>query len=847
MKNVHKNKPRCYCFLSFLALIFVLLFRPGTGNVLEVHAKDDGSITFKVNDLCFYGDSKTDELVSGTGFDGGVEVIQYDGTDLEVTVPDSVSYDGKTYQVVRIGDDAFNYSGGGGTYVNISGVQIPDSIREIGSSAFSGCNLDSVNLPEGLKLIDEYAFSGCGLDSIEIPASLGDIERYAFQNNDLHSIYFPKGRLYIGEGAFQGCPLGIVQSELKNADDYTLYSIDVGAKAFGFDENGVKYQTPPTFYAGSNTGLASYAEYYTMPIEYYHDVQLYYPDQEGGFSENGLAFGSVEEILNAQAALDMRKEVWILNKGKSGFVVNWTVEPAPGSAGMFTFTTEYPPDSDGVIKPGECMKIIITPPHKVTGVFYEDLHITTRAVVTRPYYQGEDLGRIPVSITIGEHQHVFEGEWLTDVTYHYKKCQVPGCYENGMFAEHDRNIVVGALQPTFDADGYTGEKYCSVCGKHMESGKPIAAGKYIRESRVKMNPDVLLPGMTCNDISITSEDPSKYTAMITSSYDLTLMKPITLDTPFIYDHQYQIIFRFEAKVPYEYDEFTAYRGSLFYVNGAETDMAPFTSLGYSVNRMIKRTVADPEYVITENSVTGIEDMPYTGNKVFQDPVVKVQSKNLTEGTDYSLTYKNNKNAGVATVIINGKGMYQGTVEKDFKILFKDVPATHNYQKAVYWAAKNGIAAGYTGSKAGYFGINDNVTRGQVMVFLWRAAGKPEPAGTGKDFKDVPAGSSFYSAIKWGVEQGITGGYTGARAGEFGPNDNCTRGQIMTFLYRFSGKPEPEKNTQTFDDVPTTHSFYKAIQWASEKGITSGYSDGTFGVNKPCTRGHCVTFLYRMLK
>ena len=69
---------------------------------------------------------------------------------------------------------------------------------------------------------------------------------------------------------------------------------------------------------------------------------------------------------------------------------------------------------------------------------------------------------------------------------------------------------------------------------------------------------------------------------------------------------------------------------------------------------------------------------------------------------------------------------------------------------------------------------------------------------------------------------------------------------MTFLWRYAGKPAPEKNIQTFNDVPVTHNFYKAIQWAAEKEITSGYKDGTFGINKPCTRGHCLTFLYRMI-
>ena len=131
------------------------------------------------------------------------------------------------------------------------------------------------------------------------------------------------------------------------------------------------------------------------------------------------------------------------------------------------------------------------------------------------------------------------------------------------------------------------------------------------------------------------------------------------------------------------------------------------------------------------------------------------------------------------------------------------------------------------------------------MFIWRAAGKPLPNARKQTFKDVPTDHSFFNAIQWAAEQGITGGYTGAKKGYFGPSDGCTRGQICTFLWRFAAKPAPADSTaQSFNDVPLSHNFYEPIQWASEQKITAGYKDGTFGVNKICTRGHCVTFLHR---
>ena len=132
-----------------------------------------------------------------------------------------------------------------------------------------------------------------------------------------------------------------------------------------------------------------------------------------------------------------------------------------------------------------------------------------------------------------------------------------------------------------------------------------------------------------------------------------------------------------------------------------------------------------------------------------------------------------------------------------------------------------------------------------MMFLWRAAGKPAPAKNTQTFNDVPTNHAFYKAIQWGVEQGITGGYSGSKKGLFGINDPCTRGQIATFLWRYAGKPAiSNEGTQTFSDVPYSHNFYEGIEWAAQNGITAGYSDGTFGINKTCTRGHCVTFMYQ---
>ena len=114
--------------------------------------------------------------------------------------------------------------------------------------------------------------------------------------------------------------------------------------------------------------------------------------------------------------------------------------------------------------------------------------------------------------------------------------------------------------------------------------------------------------------------------------------------------------------------------------------------------------------------------------------------------------------------------------------FKDVPTTHTFYKAILWAYQKGITKGYSD---GTFGINKSVSRGESMMFLWRLKGKPEPKPVSvSPFKDVPKNHVFYKAILWGFQKKITTGYTsGLKKGTFGINENCTRGQIVTFLFR----------------------------------------------------------------
>ena len=177
-------------------------------------------------------------------------------------------------------------------------------------------------------------------------------------------------------------------------------------------------------------------------------------------------------------------------------------------------------------------------------------------------------------------------------------------------------------------------------------------------------------------------------------------------------------------------------------------------------------------------------------------------------------------------------------------VFSDVRnPEHPYYNAIYWAAKKGITKGYVN---GTFGINRDCTRGEMIMFLWRYAGKPAPKNVAKSpFRDVPKSHTFYKAILWAFQKKITKGYGN---GIFGINRKVTRGESMMFLWRLKGKPKPKAmSLSPFKDVSKSNVFYNAILWGYQKKITTGYTgakDGMFGPKDNCTRGQIVTFLYR---
>lgn len=171
-------------------------------------------------------------------------------------------------------------------------------------------------------------------------------------------------------------------------------------------------------------------------------------------------------------------------------------------------------------------------------------------------------------------------------------------------------------------------------------------------------------------------------------------------------------------------------------------------------------------------------------------------------------------------------------------LFVDVTKSNYYYDAANWAAKTGVTAGID---ATHFGPNQQCTRAQVMTFLWKANGSPEPKTTKNPFTDVKTSNYYYKPVLWAVENGIT---TGTSATTFSPNAACTRGQVVTFLWHANGDPEDIAKSNPFGDVKSINYYYKPVLWAMEHGITSGTTENSFSPNQTCTRAQIVTFIWK---
>ena len=274
----------------------------------------------------------------------------------------------------------------------------------------------------------------------------------------------------------------------------------------------------------------------------------------------------------------------------------------------------------------------------------------------------------------------------------------------------------------------------------------------------------------------------------------------------------------------------------------------------AINALVRKSSggddSDPTYAIEVGK--DIRNGTVTANRRYADYAERGDTVTITvkpdDGfklDDLTVTDKNGKELKLTD---KGNGKYtftmpaskveiKATFVKEVETSpFSDVSTSAYYYEAVKWAQEKDITGGIGN---GLFGPNQPCTRAQIVTFLWRAAGSPEPKSM-SSFSDVSADSYYAKAVAWAVENGIT---TGTGDGKFSPDATCTREQAVAFLYRASGSPAVSGGS-AFSDVAANAYYADAVAWAEKNGVTGGIGGGLFGSGNTCTRAQIVTFLYR---
>ena len=270
----------------------------------------------------------------------------------------------------------------------------------------------------------------------------------------------------------------------------------------------------------------------------------------------------------------------------------------------------------------------------------------------------------------------------------------------------------------------------------------------------------------------------------------------------------------------------------------------------AINALVRRSSggddSDPTYAIEvdkdirNGTVTANRRYAERGDTVTitvkPDDGFKLDDLTVTDKNDKELKLTDKGNGKYTFTMPASKVEINATFAKEIETSpFSDVSTSAYYYEAVKWAQEKGITGGIGN---GLFGPNQPCTRAQIVTFLWRAAGSPEPKAM-SSFADVSTDAYYAKAVAWAVENGIT---TGTGDGKFSPDATCTRAQSVTFLFRAIGKLVDSK--AEFSDVLTDSYYANAVAWAVENGVTNGIGDGLFGPDNSCTRAQIVTFLFR---
>ena len=832
-----------------------------------------------------------------------------------ISIPDTVT---------TVGQSAFQEC------TSLEGIEIPDSVTNMGPKTFQNCtSLKSVKLPKSRKNIMSYMFSGCtALESITLPDTVETIQSYAFQNcTSLKSIILPDNVTAIQNYAFQSCSSLIEitwgksvstlgEGAFNNCDSITELEIPssvttIGGSAFYGCDGLTKITIPDSvtsigasvFYACDalkdvhlGTGITAIPKSafehcdvleslvvpyrvtsigenafkdcvefkeITIPRSVANIVStaFSYPDKltiygvagtyaETFANENDIKF--VDRQVNATAATLDKAEIQ-LNKGGSD-KLNLTVTPADftdevnwksADTSVATIT------DDGTVKAVGVGSTTI----KVT---VGNVSASCKVTVVQPV-TSISLNKTSLSL------ETFDTYQLTataNPSNAYDKNIVWSSSDTSVATVSETGLVtaVGKGTANITAAATAVDGVSKTCAVTVTNNGVIAQSVEQLESPHNYSNN-------CSDIWIYSLPNA---SAITVTFDTRTNIEDGFDYLYIYDANGNQVGKYTG---------TELAGKSIDIDGNSVKIKLVSDSGgnewgFKVVSVVDNSTGHTHSYTAKITKPTCTAQGYTTHTCacgdsYKDSYVDALGHDFGEWTvttaptctekgvetrycsrcdasemrEVKVTGHNYKD-GVCTRCGAKDPDYKPPVVKENP--FVDVSESSVYYDAILWAyyhEPQQITGGYTATE---FRPGNPCTRGQVVTFLWRAAGCPEPMGDTSMFNDASSiAAPYQKAVAWAVEKGITTGYND---GTFRPNDSVTRAQFVTFLWRYEGKPATSGSIAGFTDAASISGPYQqAVAWAVEKGITTGYNDGTFRPNATCTRWAVVLFMYRDMK
>ena len=485
---------------------------------------------------------------------------------------------------------------------------------------------------------------------------------------------------------------------------------------------------------------------------------------------------------------------------------------------------------------------------KAIPSMYADVNVGTNKTVTLALsLEGADKANY--ALADGEETHEFTNASITEADGSVTDPkQVDGLRYNGKM----QTLVTGGSSTTGEIWYRLGESgtYGTALPQAKDAGSYTVYYKVVGDSNHKdVEEKFVTVEIKAAELTVTAKDKNAYIGGKTPDLSKPeLNKDYTVDGLIGKDHlTKEPILAYDPATP---DMTKIGEAATITANGA--DAGSNYSITYAAGKLI---------LSRRSSSSGSVTYPVNVPDKTENGSVTVNPKNASKGSTVTITVKpdsgyvletisvTDKNGNDLKLTDKGGGKYtftmpaskvevKATFMEDNSVLnfFYDVPNDAYYYEAVKWAAENGITGGVGNS---LFAPNQPCTRAQIVTFLWRAVGSPEPKNM-SNFSDVPADSYYAKAVAWAVENGIT---TGTGDGKFSPDATCTRAQSVTFLFRAS--KASTNGAPAFSDVAATAYYAEAVKWATNNGITNGIGDNLFGSDNDCTRAQIVTFLYRM--